>query len=1032
MSNTHALEVKETTTTTANVESVHAATTDSVGGVVDRARTLVTKNPDPTAVAKLIHEHPDAKDAILAMLNQTMGAEYGRAVVELAHKDDLRADKKAGKKIDKKERVGTGYTKTGPEKTRDALARVAADGKLQITAGQIGQLDAISKIETGGKAAAVDTTDDEIVSIGFHQLVLGSLSIQRVMEATPEAFSRHGLVLDKTKKYDFKSSPYQIVGAPHEELLRTHEWGDRFLAASGEDLVIAAIAKYALQDQAKTAELQHDKGGTSKFFDDDTAKAWVTEYYNSRPAFTGTMLKRAVDAGINSAPDRDTFLDILSHTIVSSYTELETQRYLNAAKASYRKSHHKKDMPADEAQALLDAKKAKWDAIGHRKSTNIVTSIPRHIDLSKVHGATAKADAVGAKPTAFPVPVAPVDDHAHAVAHHDDHASDTPAPPPKVHKKKHAHHDDHHDDQHDDHAHDEQVQVAKPVVSTPAPVIAAPAPTHDDKHEVAKAPVVTPVASPTALATTTPANGDKHGGGGKVHTIQPGKGYPTVHAYLPPGGVTDSVEVFLFLHGMFAYTSGGRIDDPKPEQAMGLAQAMAATPRNLITFAPLATMSDQFPLWNAIHSAKGGWKGFLDAALLKLGNEIGVDLSMASLSVAGHSAGGAGLGFIGKDLGDVVHDMTYEDGGYGNKAGSTAWTDNHQRVAEWFVGGKTDKRLRVLLHDGGEDRKTHERKEISEATALHTNLNEDNFRKIIGASKDVTFTHDEGDWKDKRSIAGLHERSRLTIHGLEGGPRTMTVFQFSNGENHMGLRNDATKHLITESRDTEFAPGAAQAQPVVTPGAATPGAATARPVFAPQPVDAAPSIAPNHHHEHHEHREPTAAAPAAANVATKPAKKHHAHHDAETVDALGNATVRKFDMEKNVNDATHRVFTNSFVTLHEVNLVTRDGHKSGHKLAASTVIHLHEVRGKQGQVEGPGVQTADDLWIDFSHLGGHGTTSPGFGNEAHDAIDKERADAIRAKLPTAKLPSGRPPPSTRGSSLAPSSLRSVASPSTAA
>src|SRR5262249_31071973 len=101
----------------------------------------------------------------------------------------------------KKKAPPSGFSKSGGGTGRDALVRLANAGKLKISPHQIAQLDALAQVETGGQVASIDTTDDMVVSIGFHQVVLGHKSVEWVIQQAPAAFAKHGIELDTSKTY---------------------------------------------------------------------------------------------------------------------------------------------------------------------------------------------------------------------------------------------------------------------------------------------------------------------------------------------------------------------------------------------------------------------------------------------------------------------------------------------------------------------------------------------------------------------------------------------------------------------------------------------------------------------------------------------------------------------------------------------------------------------------------------------------------------------------------------------------------------
>ena len=279
----------------------------------------------------------------------------------------------------------SGFSKSGGGTVRDALTRLANDGKLKITAHQIAQLDALAQVESGGQVAAIDTTDDMVVSIGFHQVVLGHKSVEWVIKKAPGAFAKHGIELDMSRTYDVPgwSKPHQIKGVEDPDDLRGHEWGDRFYAASLEDDVIAAIVEWALKE-AKEVDAKATKAGAKgSFWEDDTAHAWILEVDNNRQAYTSAVVNRAVAAGANSAKTREEFLDILAAAIIETYEDLEPK--LVGYKYLKRKHHD-----WDDAKLHEQAEKT-YKPIGHTKATHIVTRIGRHLKVPTLNANVAAA-----------------------------------------------------------------------------------------------------------------------------------------------------------------------------------------------------------------------------------------------------------------------------------------------------------------------------------------------------------------------------------------------------------------------------------------------------------------------------------------------------------------------------------------------------------------------------------------------------------------------------------------------------------------
>ncbi len=437
--------------------------------------------------------------------------------------------------------------------------------------------------------------------------------------------------------------------------------------------------------------------------------------------------------------------------------------------------------------------------------------------------------------------------------------------------------------------------------AAPAP---APAPAKQEVTRPAQADVkppssITDVKLPPAAAKppVAPANVDAappHVAGKAISKIlKLPRPLPQVHAFLPPGGAKGNVEVFLFLHGMFAYHErshdkgfrpGKDINDPNPDEAMNLAGAMAATARNLVTLAPVAHFSGEWPLWNELAQNKG-WKELIMQSVDQLSTDLSITpaLGVGSVSIAGHSGGGTGLGDAAKQLGDLVHDMTYEDAGYADKPNQSGWKDSHDKVAAWLLGGDSDKVLRVLLHG------PHNH---LESTILHSHFNKESLEHIaqVLGKHGVTVTREEGN-HDKRTIDGTtYLDHKLHVSGLPG-TRTVSVFVLPD-EDHMQLRNLSTQRLITEGRDTEFASSAAPASgPLKAAGnlpADPPKANKPPPTHTDaKPADARPADAKlaKPHDDH----------PDAAKAASGPVQSHHPAHgydrdDKTGLDSFGNQT----------------------------------------------------------------------------------------------------------------------------------------------
>ncbi|HEX7835922.1 MAG TPA: hypothetical protein VF469_00590, partial [Kofleriaceae bacterium] len=155
-----------------------------------------------------------------------------------------------------------------------------------------------------------------------------------------------------------------------------------------------------------------------------------------------------------------------------------------------------------------------------------------------------------------------------------------------------------------------------------------------------------------------------------------------------------------------------------------------------------------------------------------------------------------------------------------------------------------------------------------------------------------------------------------------------------------------------------------------------------------------PTVAPVEHHD---------AAPSGA------PKADHTHkgydRDKNGLDSYGNATERSWTRAHNTVESGKHVFTNSFTTIEDATLYQGPTGKAHlpHKLPKGSKVHVGDVTSERVQLITSDIKEADNVWISFSSLGGHGA-DVGFGNEKSDAADKQRADAIRSGLPTARKP----------------------------
>ena len=424
--------------------------------------------------------------------------------------------------------------------------------------------------------------------------------------------------------------------------------------------------------------------------------------------------------------------------------------------------------------------------------------------------------------------------------------------------------------------------IARSAATAPATPVA----TKPTAPAVTKTPAQTPTTEKPAAKQQTPTTAPPQptAAGPAISKVYHFNGLPTIRAYLPPGGVKGTVDVFAFFHGMYAHHDAKTKDVDDPERESHMAESVAGSGRNLIALSPAAEMTKgQWPMWASLNK-NHGYAQIVEQSLRQLSTDLGTPLTAGTISLAGHSAGGSALGEAAEQLGDHVHDVTLQDGGYG----SASFLDSHDKLQHWLLTGKVDKTIRVITH-GDPD-------QVSEGKVLSGYLNAKALEKAAAAipAPGVTVSMEPGD-KDARSVGGMHLHHRLVIHGLPAS-RTVSVFNFKS-ENHYEVRNKTMGHLIQEGPNTDFvATGAAKQQgPADTHGTT-------------------PQIEPKHHATT-THAEPKAADPKAKTEAKTEAK--HAAAEQPTMTAAA-ATADLHDLDALVASAHNPAVSAAAQHLHDL------------------------------------------------------------------------------------------------------------------
>ncbi|MBL8926043.1 MAG: hypothetical protein JNM77_07365 [Pseudonocardia sp.] len=186
---------------------------------------------------------------------------------------------------------------------------------------QLFMLQGVANVETGGMDNAVYTRDNMYVSLGFKQVTLGWGSLYEIIEAAPGAFAKHGIVLGGGT-YTLKAGVKPAVeGAPDPVALKTPPWTDRFFDAGAEDEVVSAIVAYTLKELGRMERrfAKDSPGRSTPWMKDPTARAWLLETMNNRPAYAYTAAKGTLRRTSGQELTRDAFLAVLESEILGAY-----------------------------------------------------------------------------------------------------------------------------------------------------------------------------------------------------------------------------------------------------------------------------------------------------------------------------------------------------------------------------------------------------------------------------------------------------------------------------------------------------------------------------------------------------------------------------------------------------------------------------------------------------------------------------------------------------------------------------------------
>ena len=230
--------------------------------------------------------------------------------------------------VQRQKKKAVGVAKYGSTKLTTRLQDMMQRGVLGVAGApasldrdQLFLLQGVANVETGGVDNAVYTRDNMYVSLGFKQVTLGWGSLYEIVKAAPAAFAKHGIVLGGGT-YTLKAGTLPAVeGAPDPVALKTPPWTDRFFAAGAEDEVVSAMVAYTLKELGRMERrfAKDSPGRSNPWMQDPTARAWLLETMNNRPAYAYAAAKGTLRRTSGQDLSRKEFLAVLESEILGAY-----------------------------------------------------------------------------------------------------------------------------------------------------------------------------------------------------------------------------------------------------------------------------------------------------------------------------------------------------------------------------------------------------------------------------------------------------------------------------------------------------------------------------------------------------------------------------------------------------------------------------------------------------------------------------------------------------------------------------------------
>ena len=191
-------------------------------------------------------------------------------------------------------RIGKGYAMYGGGRLSDKLRALRDAKKLAVSDDEIGLLQAVAEVESGGLVQCINTWDSDVVSFGFKQYTLAG-RLQQLILKVPGTFARYGIKLDGTLLMESKGKKVTgIQGAANESELRDLPWATKFFQAGLDDEIIIAQVVMAKEDLAAMGRKLRTYSKQSEMIDRARIRAIIFELRNNRPAYVAPVIERTL------------------------------------------------------------------------------------------------------------------------------------------------------------------------------------------------------------------------------------------------------------------------------------------------------------------------------------------------------------------------------------------------------------------------------------------------------------------------------------------------------------------------------------------------------------------------------------------------------------------------------------------------------------------------------------------------------------------------------------------------------------------